>query len=141
MAQVLQNLGTKHALVVFGEDGFDEVSLSAPTRVYEVQDGKVSNYTVTPEDLGIERQNAGAVSGGGAEQNAKALRGVLAGEPGPLRDFTLINAAAALVAADLASDLKEGVEVAAKSIDSGAALEKLDVFVSVSNEVGRQRPR
>ena len=139
LAQVLQKLGTKHALVVFGEDGFDEMSLSAPTTIYEVQDGDVRNYKVTPEDLGVERQSPDAVSGGIAEENAKALRGVLSGDTGPLRDFTLINAAAALVAGDLASDLREGVAVAAKSIDSGAALDKLDAFVSVSNEVGKQR--
>ncbi len=134
LAQVLQKLGTKHALVVFGEDGFDEVSLSAPTTIYEVRDSDVRNYTVTPEDLGVERQRPDAVSGGAAEENAKALRGVLSGDTGPLRDFTLINAAAALVAGDLASDLKEGVAVAAKSIDSGAALEKLEAFVKASNE-------
>ncbi|MCH8008554.1 MAG: anthranilate phosphoribosyltransferase [Chloroflexi bacterium] len=133
LANVLLNLGTKHALVVFGEDGFDEVSLSAPTTVYEVQDGKVRNYTVTPEDMGVETQKPDAVSGGAAGENAKALRAVLSGEAGPLRDFTLINAAAALVAGDLASDLKEGAQIAAKSIDSGAALEKLDAFVRVSN--------
>jgi anthranilate phosphoribosyltransferase len=134
LALVLQKLGTKHALVVYGEDGFDEVSLSAPTTIYEVQDGLVRNYTVTPEDLGVERQSPDAVSGGEADENAKALRGVLSGDTGPLHDFTLINAAAALVAGDLASNLKEGVAVAAKSIDSGAALDKLDAFVSVSKE-------
>ena len=136
LANVLLKLGTKHALVVFGEDGFDEVSLSAPTTVYEVQDGKVRNYTVTPEELGVDRQSADAVSGGAAAENAKALRAVLSGEGGPLRDFTLINAAAALVAGDLAPDLREAMPVAAKSIDSGAALEKLDAFVRVSNETG-----
>ncbi len=134
LAQVLQNLGTKHALVVFGEDGFDEVSLSAPTKIYEVQDRQVRSYTITPEDMGVGRQSPDAVGGGAAEENAAALRGVLSGDTGPLRDFTLINAAAALVAGDLASDLKEGVAVAAKSIDSGAALEKLDAFVNVSKE-------
>ncbi len=135
LANVLLKLGTKHALVVFGEDGFDEVSLSAPTTVYEVQDGKVRSYTVTPGDMGVETQKPDAVSGGAAGENAKALRAVLSGEPGPLRDFTLINAAAALVAGDLASDLKEGAQIAVKSIDSGAALEKLDAFVRVSKEV------
>ena len=139
LANVLLKLGTKHALVVFGEDGFDEVSLSAPTSVHEVQDGKLRSYTVTPEELGVERQKPDAVSGGAAGENAKALRAVLSGEAGPLRDFTLINAAAALVAGDLAFDLKEGVQIAAKSIDSGAALEKLDAFVRVSNEAGQQR--
>ena len=132
LANVLLNLGTKHALVVFGEDGFDEVSLGAPTTVHEVQDGKVRSYTVTPEDMGVVTQKPDAVGGGVAEENAKALRAVLSGDAGPLRDFTLINAAAALVAGDLASDLNEGMQVAAKSIDSGAALEKLDAFVRVS---------
>jgi anthranilate phosphoribosyltransferase len=132
LARALLKLGTKHALVVFGEDGFDEVSLSAPTTVYEVKDGDVRQYSITPEELGVERQSADAVKGGNAEENAKSLGEVLSGEEGPLRDFTLINAAAALVAGDLAPDLKEGMKVAAESIDSGAAMERLDAFVKVS---------
>jgi len=132
LAGALLKLGTQHALVVHGEDGFDEVSLSASTTVFEVQDGVVRTYTVAPEDLGVERQSPSAVRGASADENAKALRGVLSGDQGPLRDFTLINAAAALVAADLASDLKEGMKAAAESIDSGSALDRLDAFVKLS---------
>ena len=134
LAQVLVRLGTKHALVVCGEDGLDEVSVSAATQVYELKDGRVVTSTLHPGDVGLPTHPPDAMRGGSPEENAAALRRVLAGAEGPLRDFTLINAAAALVAGDLASDLKEGVAVAAKSIDSGAALEKLDAFVRASKE-------
>lgn len=136
MAQVLLRLGAAHALVVHGEDGLDEVSVSGPTMVYTVEDGAVVRSTIKPSDVGLEQHLPGAVLGGSAEENAEALRRVLGGEPGALRDFTLINAAAALVAADIAADLQEGVKLAAQSIDGGAARDKLETFVRVSNEVG-----
>ncbi|MCH8901261.1 MAG: anthranilate phosphoribosyltransferase [Chloroflexi bacterium] len=135
MAQVLARLGTKHALVVHGEDGLDEVSVSANTLLYEVKDGRVTSSTLQPEDVGLPVHLRDAGRGGSPEENAKALRGVLAGEVGPLRDFTLINSAAALVAADLASDFREGLSLATEAIDSGAAREKLEAFVRISNEV------
>jgi anthranilate phosphoribosyltransferase len=135
LAQVLARLGTKHALVVYGEDGLDEVSVSAATQVYELKDGRVVTSTLHPGDLGLPTHPQDAVRGGSPEENAGALRRVLAGEEGPLRDFTLINAAAALVAADLAPDFREGLALATQAIDSGAAREKLEAFVSVSNEV------
>ena len=137
LAHVLARLGTKHALVVYGEDGLDEVSASAITQVYEVKDGRVVASTLHPDDLGLSTHPLDAVRGGSREENAEALRRVLEGEAGPLRDFTLINAAAALVAADLAQDFREGLELGAQAIDSGAASEKLEAFVKVSNEVGQ----
>ena len=135
LAQVLARLGTKHALVVYGEDGLDEVSVSAATKVYELKDGRVVTSTLHPDDVGLPTHPQDAMRGGSPEENAGALRRVLAGEEGPLRDFTLINAAAALVAADLAPDFREGLALATQAIDNGAAREKLETFVSVSNEV------
>jgi len=136
LALVLQRLGATHALVVHGEDGLDEVSASGPTVVFELKDGRVTESTVRPADLGLAEHPPEALRGGSAAENAAAMRRVLAGEAGPLRDFTLLNAAAALVAADLAPELREGISLAARAIDSGAAREKLDAFVTVSNEVG-----
>jgi anthranilate phosphoribosyltransferase len=136
LANALGRLGAKHALVVHGEDGLDEVSIGAGTRVHEVRDGRVVASTVSPGDLNLPTHPIEAVRGGSAEENAKALRGVLGGGSGPLRDFTLINASAALVAGDLAGDFGHGLVLAAQSIDSGAALEKLEAFVKVSNAVG-----
>ena len=135
MAHVLARLGAKHALVVHGEDGLDEVSVSATTLLYEVKDGRVTSSTLHPNDIGLPVHLRDAGRGGSPEENAKALRGVLAGEVGPLRDFTLINSAAAIVAADLASDFREGLSLAMEAIDSGAAREKLEAFVRISNEV------
>jgi anthranilate phosphoribosyltransferase len=135
LAAVLLRLGVQHALVVHGEEGLDEVSVSGPTAIYEVKAGKVTAYTIRPEDLGIETHPAAALAGGSPEENAEGLRGVLTGAPGPLRDFTLANAAAALVAADLALDLREGVTLGAKAIDSGAARQRMEAFVKLSNEV------
>ena len=135
LAQVLARLGTKHALVVHGENGLDEVSARGPTVVCDVQDGRVKTTVVSPTDVGLPLHPLESLAGSSPERNAEALRRVLAGETGPLRDFTLLNAAAALVAGDLASDFKEGLAMAEKAIDSGAAREKLEAFVKVSNEV------
>jgi len=136
MAQVLLRLHTKHALVVSSEDGLDEVSVSANTRVYEVKQSAIESYILNPAGLGVATHPLEELRGGSAEENAQAMRCVLGGEAGALRDFTLINAAAALVAAGLASDIAEGLKLAAESIDNGAALEKLEAWVGVSNEVG-----
>jgi len=135
LAAVLARLGTGHALVVHGEDGLDEVSLSSATDVYEVHDGAVMRRRFELPELGLTPHEAPALRGGSPEQNAEALRRVLGGEPGPLRDFTLVNAAAALVAADLAPDMKAGLSLAAQSIDGGAASERLAAWVRCSNQV------
>ena len=135
LAHVLARLGTKHALVVYGEDGLDEVSVSGPTQVFELKDGRVQATTVKPADLGLPTHPPDSVRGGSPDENAEALRRVLTGEPGPLRDFTLLNAAVALVAAELAPDFRAGLALAERSIDSGAARERLETFVRVSNEV------
>ena len=135
LAEVLGRLGVKRALVVHGEDGLDEVSPNAPTLVYDLQGGRVTISRVDPAGLGLAAHEAGEVRGGSADENAAALRRVLGGEQGALRDFTLLNAAAALVAGGLAADFKEGIARAANSIDSGAAQERLEAMVRVSNEV------
>ena len=135
LVQVLARLGTKHALVVSGEEGLDEVSPADVTQVFELKDGRVTNTKLNPVELGLPLHSLDAVQGGSPDENAKALRGVLAGEQGPLRDFTLLNAAPALVAAGLASDIRPGLALAAETIDSGAALKKLVALIKVSNEV------
>jgi anthranilate phosphoribosyltransferase len=135
LVQVLARLGVRHALVVHGEDGLDEVSLAAPTRLYELRDGAVAESTVRAAELGLAAHGAEALRGGSPEENAAAVRRVLEGEPGPEREFTLANAAAALVAADLAPDLRVGLDLATKAIDSGAARERLEAWLRISNEV------
>ncbi len=133
IAAVLQQIGSEHALVVHGDDGFDEVSISGPTTITELHDGRVRTYRIAPEDVGLPVHDIAHLRGGTPEQNATELRLVLEGVPGPLRDFTLINAAAALVAADIAGDLAAGVKAAAASIDSGAAAAKLTAFITATN--------
>jgi anthranilate phosphoribosyltransferase len=136
LAHVLARLGTKHALVVHGEDGLDEVSVGGGTKIHELRGGRVSASTLHPDDLGLPTHGIDALRGGSAGENAEALTGVLGGDFGPLRDFTLVNASAALVASDLTDDLAQGLELAARSIDSGAAREKMEAFVKVSNAAG-----
>jgi anthranilate phosphoribosyltransferase len=133
MAQVLARLGSRRALVVHGRDGLDEMSISGPTLVCELVEGRVRRYEVTPQDVGLALYEAASVAGGTPEENAAALREVLAGRPGPQRDIVLLNAAAGLVALERAAALAEGVSLAAQAIDSGAARERLDRFVAVTN--------
>jgi anthranilate phosphoribosyltransferase len=136
MIEVLGRLGCRHALVVHGEDGLDEMSLGGPTLVHELKGGDIRSYRVTPEEVGLRRAIGQAVKGGSPEENAAAMRAVLGGEQGPLRDIVLLNSAAALVAADKAANLAEGVPLAAQAIDSGAAGEKLDRFIEVTTRFG-----
>jgi anthranilate phosphoribosyltransferase len=128
---VLAALGAVHAFVVHGE-GLDEIAVTGMTHVCEVRQGRVERYSMMPEDLGLPRWDKSAIAGGDAEFNAQVLRDVLGGQKGGPRDAVLANAAAALVAAGAASDLRTGVEVAARSIDSGAAREKLSRLVATS---------
>ncbi|UQD69055.1 anthranilate phosphoribosyltransferase [Bradyrhizobium japonicum] len=133
LAQVLKNLGSESAWVVHGSDGLDEITLTGPTFVSALQNGEIRNFEVTPEDAGLPRCDPGALRGGDADANAIALQSVLDGKPSPYRDVALMNAAAALVVAGRAKDLKEGVAIAAKSLDSGAANAKLKHLIAVSN--------
>jgi anthranilate phosphoribosyltransferase len=129
VARVLAALGVARAFVVHGTDGMDEISLSAETQVAELRDGVVRSYTIAPEDFGLRRAPREAVAGGTAEQNARIIRQVLQGGSGPPREIVLANAAAALVAAGAARDWLDGMRLAAESIDSGAAVRKLDALV------------
>lgn len=126
MAQVLVKLGARHCFVVHGEDGLDEISISAPTRFCEGKEGRISCYHLDPRDLGMTLAPLEAIAGGGPEQNANILRGVLSGGRGPTRDIVLLNAAPPLVACGKAKDFAEGVALAANAIDTGAAMEKLE---------------
>jgi anthranilate phosphoribosyltransferase len=135
LARVLAELGTVRAFVVHGADNLDEISNTGESRVSEVREGAVRTYVVRPEDFGMARASIKNLAGGDREQNAEIIRAVLGGEPGPRRDIVLMNAAAALVAGARARDLKDGVAVAAQSIDSGAARGKLEALITLSRRL------
>lgn len=132
MLQVLRSLGSERVLIFRGLDGLDELSTTGPSRLWELVDGEVRESVVDPLDLGIPRAEAPALAGGDAEQNAKVVREVLEGRPGPVRDVVILNAAGGIVAAGLAGDLAEGVVLAGDSVDSGRALTALERLVEVS---------
>jgi anthranilate phosphoribosyltransferase len=126
MAQALAQLGLYRGFVVHGSDGLDEITTTGPTLVLEIASGAVREYSVTPDDFGLPAASAGDLRGGDAAVNERIARDILAGVRGPRRDIVLANAAAALVAAGRARDFREGVALAADSIDSGAARRKLE---------------
>lgn len=134
VAQALLDLGVHHALVVHGDGGLDEFSLSGPSQVAEVRDGSIYNYSVSPEDVGLTRAPVSALRGGTPDENAEMIRRVLSGERGPKRDVVLLNAGAAMYAGGTAASLAEGVHRAATVIDSGAAMRKLTSFISESRQ-------
>ena len=136
MAQVLQRLGCRHALVVHGEDGLDEITISGETQVCELRHGTISSYSVSPEDFGVNRASLDALRGGTPQENAQMLRQVLAGAPGPQRQVVLMNAAAALVVGEKVSTLREGMELAGEAIDSGRALAKLEGLIELTRNCG-----
>lgn len=135
LAQVLANLGVRRAMVVYGLDGLDEVSLCGQTQVSELIDQRVSNYLLSPEDFGLASCTLGDLRGGDAQENAQIARDILSGETGPKRDMVLLNSAAALYMAGKADGLKAGVEAARELIDSGKAAAKLEELVRVSNSI------
>jgi anthranilate phosphoribosyltransferase len=135
MAQVLRNLGAESIWVVHGSDGLDEITTAGPTSVAELKNGNIRTFEISPENVGLERARPEALRGGDAEKNAAGLLDVLRGKKGAFRDIAVLNAAAALVVAGKAADLKEGVALAAKSIDSGEAEGRLDRLIAVSNKV------
>lgn len=128
MAEVLGEMGARHSFVVHGLDGIDEVSTVGPTKISEQRNGSVRTFTIAPADLGLPQATPEAIEGGRPEQNAAITTAVLQGEAGPRRDIVLANAAAALVTAELAEDWREGVALARRAIDSGAAYEKLEAL-------------
>jgi anthranilate phosphoribosyltransferase len=133
LAQVLKNLGAESAWVVHGSDGLDEITLTGPTHVAALEGGNIRIFDVTPEDGGLPRADGTALKGGDATANAKALSAVLQGKPSAYRNVALLNAAATFIVAGKAKDLKEGVALGTKSLDSGAAAEKLNRLVAISN--------
>ncbi len=134
MARVLDELGAERALVVHGEDGLDEITITARSHAALLVAGTVAPLSIDPEQFGIERVAAAALAGGDAAENAKIARAILAGEPGPRRDIVLLNAAAALFVADAAPDLGAGIELARRSVDSGAAEARLEELIRASAE-------
>lgn len=135
VAKVLDSLGVKHALVVYGKDKMDEVSVSAPTTVCELRDGFYRTRTITPEQFGLTRGTKEELTGGTPEQNAQTTRDILAGKiTDARRTSVLLNAGCGLYAANAVSSIEEGVKKAAEMIDSGRALAVLDSFIAVSNQ-------
>jgi len=126
VAHALQELGTEHSFVICGKDGVDEISISAPTAIRELKEGEIASYTISPEDFGIFSVSTAKIQGGDAATNATILESIFRGERGPKRDVVLLNAAAAIVAGGAADKMQEGIRVAEHSIDSGAALKKLE---------------
>jgi anthranilate phosphoribosyltransferase len=132
LAEALSMLGLHRALVVHGSDGLDEITITGPTRVGEVREGRVQTYEVTPGEFGLQKATLEGISGGDAALNATLIREVLGGKKSARRDVVLLNAAAALVAAGRVDHLREAVPLAAQGIDSGAALKKLDALIAFS---------
>ena len=132
MALVLDRLGSEKALIVHGSDGMDELTIAGGSTVWLLEGGEVSTYEVTPEEFGLRSAGAESIRVTSPEDSAEIVRGVLSGETGPARDVVLLNAAAALVAADRVTDIASGVALAADAIDSGAAKAKLDALVELS---------
>ena len=130
--RALQRLGAEHALVVYGKDGLDEISLGAATMVGELKDGKISEYEIHPEDFGMQMASTRALRVETPEQSRAILQGVLAGNPGPAREIVLLNAAAALYAANVSSSIAQGLEAARQALDSGAAQAKLAQFIAAT---------
>ena len=135
MAQALAMLGSQRALIVHGEDGMDEITITGATRIWQLAHGAVSEYAITPESLGLQRAPIDAIRAADAAQSAATLRAVIAGKPGPARDNTLLNAAAALLAADKALALQDGIAAAAQSIDNGSAQQRLNEFIALTQSL------
>ncbi len=133
LAQVLVNLGIKRGMVVYGTDKLDEISLSAPTKVCEINNGWYRTYTIKPEDFGFERCTKDDLRGGTPAENAQITRDILAGQKGHKRNAVLMNAGAALYIGGKADSLKEGIALAAELIDSGKAAAVLDKLIEISN--------
>jgi anthranilate phosphoribosyltransferase len=133
MARVLRNLGSERVWLCHGGDGLDEITTTAPTEIVELREGEIRSFSVAPEDVGLRRASLAELKGGDPAHNAKALREVLSGAKTAYRDVALLNAAAGLVVAGAARDLREGVAVGAAALDSGAASATLAKLVEASN--------
>jgi anthranilate phosphoribosyltransferase len=133
IAHVLKNLGSIRAMVVHGVEGLDEISLCGPTQVAELRNGEIKEYTIEPDQVGLRRCRLEELHGGSAGESAMIVRAVLDGKPGPARDVVLLNSGAALYISGNAANLQAGMGVAAESIDSGRARQKLDQLAEMTN--------
>lgn len=139
LAEVLGKLGSKRALVVHGAGKLDEITTTGTTTVAELKEGKVTTYTVTPEDFGLKRADVSELQGGSSgEESAAQMRGILSGQQGAKRDMVLLNAGAALMVAGKAETIAQGIHLAAEMIDSGKALAKMDQLCDVSKKMKEQ---
>ncbi len=134
LAHVLKNLGAQSVWVVHGSDGLDEITTAGPTSVTALENGTIRSFEISPEEVGLPRAKPEHLRGGDAASNAKAVEDVLTGKPSPFRDVALLNAAAALVVAGKAKDLKAGFKLATHALDSGEAEGRLDRLIVVSND-------
>ncbi|PLY00644.1 MAG: anthranilate phosphoribosyltransferase [Desulfuromonas sp.] len=134
LANVLHGLGCRRGFVVHGSDGMDEITLTGPTRVAEIDGDKVTAQTIEPEQFGFKRCSLEDLQGGDAQANAEIVTGILAGEQGPKRDVVLLNSAFALVAAGLVADVEHGLALATRAIDDGLAQAKLEELVHLTNQ-------
>ena len=131
VAKAMLLLDIQHAMVVHGDGGLDEIALSGPTEVAEVRNGKVTQYTIAPEEFGLQRAPLSALAGGDAAANAMILKSIFTGESGPRRDVVLLNAAAVLVTAGLATDIRAGIDQAVQAIDTGAVTYLIEALQKV----------
>jgi len=135
LAEVLNKLGSNHVMVVHSQDGMDEISIGAETKVSELKDGKITSYTISPEEFGFTKTNISELAVNGAEESLAVIKKVLDNEAGPAKDIVMFNAGAAIYVAGLADSLKAGIEKAEEVITSGAAKAKLEALVELSNKL------
>ncbi|MCX4189411.1 anthranilate phosphoribosyltransferase [Methylophaga sp. OBS3] len=135
MAEVLKNLGSKHILIVHAEDGMDEISIGSDTLVAELKNGEIQEYRIKPEDFALQRADISQLTVNDAQQSLDIIKGIFAGQKGPARDIVVMNAGAAIYAADIAPTLAQGITVAQQVIDNGKAQNKLDALIQCSQQV------
>ncbi|MDC9726127.1 MAG: anthranilate phosphoribosyltransferase [Gammaproteobacteria bacterium] len=133
MAHVLKELGSKHVLIVHADDGLDEISIGSNSTVAELKDGIISTYTIQPEDFGLSRCDIGQLAVSNAQESLAIIKDIFSGKLGAARDIVVLNAGAAIYAADLTDSLANGIKLAQTTIDSGKAQEKLDALIACSN--------
>jgi len=133
MAYVLKALGSEHVLVVHAKDGLDEISIGSKSYVAELKNGDITCYTVCPEDFGLQRHDISVLAVSNAQESLSIIKDIFAGKVGPARDIVVLNAGAAIYAADLTTTLADGIQLAQIQIDSGAAQQKLDALIASSN--------
>jgi len=132
MAEVLQTLGSEHVLVVHAQDGLDEISIGADTHVAELKQGEITCFSIKPEDFGMQRSDISQLTVKNAQDSLELIKGIFAGNTGPARDIVVLNAGAAIYAADLAPTLQQGIEMAKQAIDNGDAMQKLNALIVTS---------